>query len=173
MLCAMQVLNLGAAELWVNWCDISVFITYLASPAVLMKGSSRVVVQVLLLALVAQVAVCQHWSYGWLPGGKRSVGELEATIRVSDYFIRSFSYRKCAHFIKLKVKLNRNSSTDLLHAAWWYFFFLEKKKIISHPTNRNVSRLLLFYCLLLLLDDGHRRSGVSSWGGECPNPRET
>ncbi|XP_013857470.1 progonadoliberin-3 [Austrofundulus limnaeus] len=47
-----------------------------------MKASSRVVVQVLLLALVAQVAVCQHWSYGWLPGGKRSVGELEATIRM-------------------------------------------------------------------------------------------
>ncbi|XP_037542368.1 gonadotropin-releasing hormone 3 [Nematolebias whitei] len=47
-----------------------------------MKANSRVVVQVLLLALVAQVTLCQHWSYGWLPGGKRSVGELEATIRM-------------------------------------------------------------------------------------------
>ncbi|XP_038161808.1 gonadotropin-releasing hormone 3 [Cyprinodon tularosa] len=47
-----------------------------------MKASSRVMVQVLLLALLAQVTLCQHWSYGWLPGGKRSVGELEATIRM-------------------------------------------------------------------------------------------
>ncbi|XP_075997850.1 gonadotropin-releasing hormone 3 [Genypterus blacodes] len=38
--------------------------------------------QVLLLALAVQVAAAQHWSYGWLPGGKRSVGELEATIRM-------------------------------------------------------------------------------------------
>ncbi|NP_001098142.1 progonadoliberin-3 precursor [Oryzias latipes] len=47
-----------------------------------MDVSSKVVVQVLLLALVVQVTLCQHWSYGWLPGGKRSVGELEATIRM-------------------------------------------------------------------------------------------
>ncbi|XP_072246453.1 gonadotropin-releasing hormone 3 [Leuresthes tenuis] len=47
-----------------------------------MEASSRVMVQVLLLALVVQVSLCQHWSYGWLPGGKRSVGELEATIRM-------------------------------------------------------------------------------------------
>ncbi|KAM9345366.1 gonadotropin-releasing hormone 3 [Symphorus nematophorus] len=45
-------------------------------------SSSRVMVQVLLLALVVQVTLSQHWSYGWLPGGKRSVGELEATIRM-------------------------------------------------------------------------------------------
>lgn len=51
-----------------------------------MEVSSRVMVQVLLLALVVQVTLAQHWSYGWLPGGKRSVGELEATIRVSDFF---------------------------------------------------------------------------------------
>nr|AAW51120.1 salmon-type gonadotropin-releasing hormone precursor [Monopterus albus] len=47
-----------------------------------MEASSRVTVQVLLLALVVQVTLSQHWSYGWLPGGKRSVGELEATIRM-------------------------------------------------------------------------------------------
>ncbi|KAM4607450.1 gonadotropin-releasing hormone 3 [Polymixia lowei] len=47
-----------------------------------MEPSSRAVVQVLLLALVLQVTLSQHWSYGWLPGGKRSVGELEATIRM-------------------------------------------------------------------------------------------
>ncbi|XP_041645801.1 gonadotropin-releasing hormone 3 [Cheilinus undulatus] len=47
-----------------------------------MEASSRVMVQVLLLALVVQVTLSQHWSYGWLPGGKRSVGELEATIRM-------------------------------------------------------------------------------------------
>ncbi|XP_029305719.1 gonadotropin-releasing hormone 3 [Cottoperca gobio] len=47
-----------------------------------MEASSRVMVQVLFLALVVQVTLSQHWSYGWLPGGKRSVGELEATIRM-------------------------------------------------------------------------------------------
>ncbi|XP_056147830.1 gonadotropin-releasing hormone 3 [Lampris incognitus] len=47
-----------------------------------MESSSRALVQVLLLALVAQVSLSQHWSYGWLPGGKRSIGELEATIRM-------------------------------------------------------------------------------------------
>ncbi|XP_034754546.1 gonadotropin-releasing hormone 3 isoform X2 [Etheostoma cragini] len=47
-----------------------------------MEASSRVMVQVLVLALVFQVTLSQHWSYGWLPGGKRSVGELEATIRM-------------------------------------------------------------------------------------------
>ncbi|KAM9804141.1 gonadotropin-releasing hormone 3 [Neosynchiropus ocellatus] len=47
-----------------------------------MEANGRVMMQVLLLALVVQVTVSQHWSYGWLPGGKRSVGELEATIRM-------------------------------------------------------------------------------------------
>ncbi|KAM9848024.1 gonadotropin-releasing hormone 3 [Aulostomus maculatus] len=56
--------------------------TYLASSAALMEVNSRAMLQVLLLALVVQVATSQHWSYGWLPGGKRSVGELEATIRM-------------------------------------------------------------------------------------------
>ncbi|XP_029962213.1 gonadotropin-releasing hormone 3 [Salarias fasciatus] len=54
----------------------------LASSAAPMEANSRVLVQVLLLALVVQVSLSQHWSYGWLPGGKRSVGELEATIRM-------------------------------------------------------------------------------------------
>ncbi|XP_023826115.1 gonadotropin-releasing hormone 3 [Salvelinus sp. IW2-2015] len=49
-----------------------------------MDLSNRTVVQVVVLALVAQVTLSQHWSYGWLPGGKRSVGELEATIKMMD-----------------------------------------------------------------------------------------
>ncbi|KAG9268228.1 gonadotropin-releasing hormone 3 [Astyanax mexicanus] len=44
----------------------------------------RVVVGLLVLACVVEVGVCQHWSYGWMPGGKRSVGELEATFRMMD-----------------------------------------------------------------------------------------
>lgn len=165
MLCVVQ---LWIWELLESWCDISVFIiTYLASPAVLMKANSRVVVQVLLLALVAQVTLCQHWSYGWLPGGKRSVGELEATIRVSDYFMRSFSYRKCAHFIELKVHFSRKSLMDLFYDTW--LRTLELKKCIQIVFCFFVPP----YCLLLLLDDGHRRSGVLSRRGECPNPRET
>ncbi|KAM8860349.1 gonadotropin-releasing hormone 3 [Spinachia spinachia] len=47
-----------------------------------MEASNRLTVQVLMLALVVQVTLSQHWSYGWLPGGKRSAGELEATIRM-------------------------------------------------------------------------------------------
>ncbi|XP_075894405.1 gonadotropin-releasing hormone 3 [Nelusetta ayraudi] len=47
-----------------------------------MEANGRAMMQVLLLTLVVQVALSQHWSYGWLPGGKRSVGELEATIRM-------------------------------------------------------------------------------------------
>jgi len=46
------------------------------------SSSSRAMVQALFLVLAVQVTLAQHWSYGWLPGGKRSVGELEATIRV-------------------------------------------------------------------------------------------
>lgn len=57
--------------------------TNLASPVAQMEANSRAMLQVLFLALVLQVTLSQHWSYGWLPGGKRSVGELEATIRVS------------------------------------------------------------------------------------------
>ncbi|CDQ87852.1 unnamed protein product [Oncorhynchus mykiss] len=52
-----------------------------------MDLSNRTVVQVVVLALVAQVTLSQHWSYGWLPGGKRSVGELEATIKASTIYL--------------------------------------------------------------------------------------
>ncbi|XP_036449402.1 gonadotropin-releasing hormone 3 isoform X1 [Colossoma macropomum] len=48
------------------------------------EWSWRSVVGLLVLACVLEVSVCQHWSYGWLPGGKRSVGELEATFRMMD-----------------------------------------------------------------------------------------
>ncbi|XP_037128238.1 gonadotropin-releasing hormone 3 [Syngnathus acus] len=47
-----------------------------------MEVGRKAVAHVLLLALFLQAASAQHWSYGWLPGGKRSVGELEATIRM-------------------------------------------------------------------------------------------
>ncbi|CDQ58272.1 unnamed protein product [Oncorhynchus mykiss] len=50
-----------------------------------MDLSSKTFVQVVMLALIAQVTFSQHWSYGWLPGGKRSVGELEATIRATVF----------------------------------------------------------------------------------------
>ncbi|XP_059375609.1 progonadoliberin-3 [Carassius carassius] len=49
-----------------------------------MEGKGRVLVQLLMLACVLEVSLCQHWSYGWLPGGKRSVGEVEATFRMTD-----------------------------------------------------------------------------------------
>lgn len=75
-------------------------ISFVSLSAELMEASnsSRVmVVQVLLLALVLQVTLSQHWSYGWLPGGKRSVGELEATIRVSISFVNIF--RLCRNVV--------------------------------------------------------------------------
>lgn len=75
---------LRAVELlWRKETAMLSLITSLASSAAQMEANSKVMVQVLVLALVAQVTLSQHWSYGWLPGGKRSVGELEATIRVS------------------------------------------------------------------------------------------
>ncbi|KTF78660.1 hypothetical protein cypCar_00049891 [Cyprinus carpio] len=48
-----------------------------------MEWKGRVLVQLLMLVCVLEVSLCQHWSYGWLPGGKRSTGEVEATFRVS------------------------------------------------------------------------------------------
>ena len=62
---------------------VNVLLVSSLSPAAAMKSSSKVTVQVFFLLLVVQVTLTQHWSYGWLPGGKRSVGELEATIRVN------------------------------------------------------------------------------------------
>ncbi|XP_066539417.1 gonadotropin-releasing hormone 3 isoform X2 [Hoplias malabaricus] len=44
----------------------------------------RAVLGLLLLGCMLEVSVGQHWSYGWLPGGKRSVGELETTFRMID-----------------------------------------------------------------------------------------
>ncbi|XP_063046910.1 gonadotropin-releasing hormone 3 [Engraulis encrasicolus] len=42
-------------------------------------------VLLLVLACACKECMCQHWSYGWLPGGKRSIGgELEATFRMMD-----------------------------------------------------------------------------------------
>nr|AAI63122.1 Gonadotropin-releasing hormone 3 [Danio rerio]AAI63130.1 Gonadotropin-releasing hormone 3 [Danio rerio]AAL99294.1 gonadotropin-releasing hormone [Danio rerio]AAU43785.1 gonadotropin-releasing hormone 3 [Danio rerio]CAC18539.1 gonadotropin releasing hormone [Danio rerio] len=49
-----------------------------------MEWKGRLLVQLLLLVCVLEVSLCQHWSYGWLPGGKRSVGEMEATFRMLD-----------------------------------------------------------------------------------------
>ncbi|KAL6478478.1 hypothetical protein MHYP_G00143130 [Metynnis hypsauchen] len=48
------------------------------------EWSWRSVLGLLVLVCVLEVSVSQHWSYGWLPGGKRSVGELEATFRMMD-----------------------------------------------------------------------------------------
>lgn len=106
-------------------CDIIVFITNLASSAALMEASSRVMVQVLLLALVVQVTLSQHWSYGWLPGGKRSVGELEATIRVSEFLCgRVYGFRKCGVFMKFKAKFNFYK-TGQLNLTLALFHFLQ------------------------------------------------
>ncbi|XP_052436917.1 gonadotropin-releasing hormone 3 isoform X2 [Carassius gibelio] len=49
-----------------------------------MEWNGRLLVQLLMLVCVLEVSLCQHWSYGWLPGGKRSVGEVEATFRMMD-----------------------------------------------------------------------------------------
>ncbi|KAI7804358.1 gonadotropin-releasing hormone 3 [Triplophysa rosa] len=49
-----------------------------------MEWKGRQLVQLLMLMFVLEVTLCQHWSYGWLPGGKRSVGEVEATFRMMD-----------------------------------------------------------------------------------------
>lgn len=101
MLCVPWSANRGAVRGKKTVTVVLFFIANLASSAALMEASSRVTVQVLLLALVVQVTLSQHWSYGWLPGGKRSVGELEATIRVSDLF----ALLQCGIFMKFKGAL--------------------------------------------------------------------
>lgn len=94
ILCVPWSVSCGAAREEKKTVTVVLFfITNLASSAALMEASCRVTVQVLLLALVVQVTLSQHWSYGWLPGGKRSVGELEATIRVSDLFVFTVVWR--------------------------------------------------------------------------------
>lgn len=160
----------------VRWgdCDIIVFITNLASSAALMEASSsRVMVQVLLLALVVQVTLSQHWSYGWLPGGKRSVGELEATIRVNEFLCgRVSSFRKCGVFMKFKAKFNFYK-TGQLNLTLALFHFLQCCKCYVGFRSYISWFYLLKSLFLLYLDDGYRRSGVSSRRGECPNPGET
>ncbi len=127
-------------------CDLVVN-TNLSSSAAFMEASSRVM-QVLLLALVVQVALSQHWSYGWLPGGKRSVGELEATIRVSyfDLFLRGWfnSFRECSIIMKYKTKCEKNASINMsvkhdsgfFEIVYWcfnfYFEFSSSLKSFSH-----------------------------------------
>ncbi|XP_051578575.1 progonadoliberin-3-like [Myxocyprinus asiaticus] len=49
-----------------------------------MEWKGKILIQLLMLVCVLEVSLCQHWSYGWLPGGKRSVGEVEAMIRMMD-----------------------------------------------------------------------------------------
>lgn len=99
------------------------FITSLASSAALMEANSRVMVQVLLLALVVQVAQSQHWSYGWLPGGKRSVGELEATIRVNVLFYVDKAKGNVDEFMKFKTKCNRKPGQFSVALAFFSSFF--------------------------------------------------
>lgn len=85
-----------------------------------MEVNSRVMVQVLLMALVVQVTLSQHWSYGWLPGGKRSVGELEATIRVSVLLkvkvvsLQNQFCRALAFFAFSGFRMNQNENQNEL-----------------------------------------------------------
>nr|XP_057914507.1 gonadotropin-releasing hormone 3 [Doryrhamphus excisus] len=63
-------------------CSLLMIVFIAASSAAPMEAGNGALVHVLLLALLLQGAWAQHWSYGWLPGGKRAVGEMEATIRM-------------------------------------------------------------------------------------------
>ncbi|KAK6482222.1 progonadoliberin-3 isoform X1 [Huso huso] len=47
-----------------------------------MALARKSVLHLAVLALVAQICTSQHWSYGWLPGGKRSINELQASLEV-------------------------------------------------------------------------------------------
>lgn len=146
--------------------DLIVFLVNCASSPAAMEANSRVAVQVLLLALVVQVSLSQHWSYGWLPGGKRSVGELEATIRVSAHLL----WTRRFHIYSVKTHWQKIRQYDLIllihlyifmQMCWWV-------QISGQPCFH-----LLKSANLLHLDDGYGRRGVSSWRGECSNPGET
>ncbi|XP_058841189.1 gonadotropin-releasing hormone 3 [Acipenser ruthenus] len=49
-----------------------------------MALARKSVLHLAVLALVAQICTSQHWSYGWLPGGKRSINELQASLEMMD-----------------------------------------------------------------------------------------
>lgn len=57
------------------------------------------------------------------------------------------------------------------HGSGFFFFFF-----FSNAVNVMLGSNLIWsskISILLYVDDGHRRSGVSSWRGQCPDPRET
>ncbi|XP_072545021.1 LOW QUALITY PROTEIN: gonadotropin-releasing hormone 3 [Salminus brasiliensis] len=76
------------------------------------EWSWRLVVGLLVLACVLEVGVCQHWSYGWMPGGKRSVGELEATFRVMDAGNAVVAFLPLEHITPLQI-MNEEDSKAL------------------------------------------------------------
>ncbi|XP_018604920.1 gonadotropin-releasing hormone 3 [Scleropages formosus] len=49
-----------------------------------MELTGKSVLHLVVLAHVAQIGFSQHWSYGWLPGGKRSAGDTEAKVKMMD-----------------------------------------------------------------------------------------
>ncbi|KPP76822.1 receptor-type tyrosine-protein phosphatase epsilon-like, partial [Scleropages formosus] len=61
--------NLGAVPVLTVLLEIS------------MELTGKSVLHLVVLAHVAQIGFSQHWSYGWLPGGKRSAGDTEAKVK--------------------------------------------------------------------------------------------
>ena len=79
-----------------------------------------------------------------------------------------YGFRKWGVFMECKAKCKGNAGQLSMTLA--------RFSLLQSCVNA-MSGLVWFHLLKisawLCLDDGYRRSGVSSWGGECPNPRET
>lgn len=83
-----------------------------------MEWKGRVLVQLFMLVCVSEFSLCQHWSYGWLPGGKRSTGEVEATFRVSLSSCSHLSADVCPpHCISTLVLFSRGIREVLEHGV--------------------------------------------------------
>ncbi|KAL4640946.1 progonadoliberin-3-like [Arapaima gigas] len=54
-----------------------------------MELTGKCVLHLVFLAYIAQIGFSQHWSYGWLPGGKRSTDDMEAKLKVPSNMMDS------------------------------------------------------------------------------------
>ncbi|MBN3324554.1 GON3 protein, partial [Atractosteus spatula] len=71
-----------------------------------MEFTGRSIVHLVVLAYVVQITCSQHWSYGWLPGGKRSISDLEVTAEVcfgKNYKIHRFNGTMCELYFSCDI----------------------------------------------------------------------
>uniref|UniRef100_A0A3B3RRH5 Progonadoliberin n=1 Tax=Paramormyrops kingsleyae TaxID=1676925 RepID=A0A3B3RRH5_9TELE len=78
-------------------------------------------VQLLMLTCILHLGMAQHWSYGWLPGGKRSVGDAEASLKMdSDDLVNIFEVASPLEAEQLTTyQLVSEDSSDFARKRKW------------------------------------------------------